>query len=148
VDVEEGVELLVEVLDGERAERVQVAADLDPIVGVRMGTSAGGNQEVAGGGTGRRRGAISWSAAFAGVMSTAGGIQTAATVVARRSFQPWTQPYRPDLVRWATASIEVCGATPGSRCFLGQTPPRAWSPVLSIAAAGPRSSHGCGRVTR
>ena len=48
VGVEDALELAVEVLDGERAELVEDAADLDAVVGVRVGAPAGGDQEAAG----------------------------------------------------------------------------------------------------
>jgi hypothetical protein len=46
--VEDALELAVEVLDGERAERVKHPADLDAIVGVWVGTPAGSDQEAVG----------------------------------------------------------------------------------------------------
>ena len=70
-----------------------------------------------------RSGAWRLSAALAGVSSAARGIQTRAAVQTRCSFQPYTQPCQPDLVQWASVSIEVCGTTPASRSFLCQTPP-------------------------
>ena len=88
------------------------------------------------------------SAALAGVSSAASGIQTAATVTTRWSFQPSTQPCQPDLVQPASVSIEVCGTTPASRCFLCQTPPLACSAVLSIATACPPVAQGSSSPTR
>ena len=46
---------------------------------------------------------------MAGVSSAARGIQTRAAVQTRCSCQPYTQPRQPDLVQWASVSIEVCG---------------------------------------
>src|SRR5688500_14103908 len=45
---EDGLELAVEVLDGEGAEFVKDAADLDAVVGVRIPATAGGDQEAVG----------------------------------------------------------------------------------------------------
>src|SRR5947208_14987829 len=48
VGVEDALELAVEVLDGERAQLVEDAADLDAVVGVRVGAATGGDQDAAG----------------------------------------------------------------------------------------------------
>src|SRR5215210_6999849 len=50
VHVEDALELAVEVLDGEGAELVEDAADLDAVVGVRVATTPGGDQEAIGSG--------------------------------------------------------------------------------------------------
>ena len=101
-----------------------------------------------GGSSWRRPGAWRLSAALAGVSSAARGIQTRAAVQTRCSFQPYTQPCQPDLVQWASVSIEVCGTTPASRSFLCQTPPRARNTVLSMAAARAQSAQGWSRATK
>src|SRR3954470_13879714 len=46
VGVEDALELAVEVLDGVRAELMEDAADLDAVVGVRVATTPGGDQEA------------------------------------------------------------------------------------------------------
>jgi hypothetical protein len=61
------------------------------------------------------------SATLAGVKSAAKGIQTAATVVTRCSFHPYTHPCHPDLVQCASVSMEVWGTIPCSRSFWCQT---------------------------
>src|SRR5690348_144673 len=48
VRVEDALELAVEVLDRERAQLMEDATDLDAVVGVRVGTPAGGDQEAVG----------------------------------------------------------------------------------------------------
>ena len=48
VDIEDAFELLIEVLNGHRAQLVKDPSHLDPIVGMRVGSTAGGNQETAG----------------------------------------------------------------------------------------------------
>src|SRR6185436_16648068 len=52
VDIEDPLELFVEVLDGERAELVEHAADLDTVVGVGIGAATGRDQEAVGVSTG------------------------------------------------------------------------------------------------
>ncbi len=100
VGVEDALELTVEGLDGRRAERVEDPADLDAVIGMRVGAApcawrAGpwewvspSTNRTACGRASSRRGAISLSAALAGGSSAAGGIQTAATVTTGWSFQP------------------------------------------------------------
>ena len=111
VHIEDAFEVLVEVLDGEGAQFVEDAAHLDAVVGVGIGSPAGRHQEAVGGGALLVKSGIlvsgvaqdeangwwqhvqqAWrrllSAALAGVNSAANGIQTAATVVTRCSFQP------------------------------------------------------------
>ena len=111
VHAEDALELAVEVLDGVRAELVEDAADLDAVVGVGIGAPAGGDQEAAGPGAAvadgrvvvvgvaedepRVEGYLVEQArgrlvvgGVGRVSSAASGIQTAATVVTKWSFQP------------------------------------------------------------
>src|SRR3954451_20227830 len=56
VDIEDAFELLVEVLDGERAQLVEDPAHLHPVIGVRIAATAGRHQQPIG------RGALLWRA--------------------------------------------------------------------------------------
>jgi hypothetical protein len=123
--------------DQEAIEGLPSPADIRRIV-------VGISQQIAnlGGNSSMRAGATSLSASLAGVSATAKGIHIAATVAIRCSFQPYTHPCQPDLVHAASVSIDVCGTTPCSRCFLCHTPPFARSTGLSMEAARPHVAHG------
>src|SRR5918994_4298955 len=95
-----------------------------------------------------RCGATSLSAVLAGVSLAASGIQTSQTAMARCSFQPYTQPCQPDLVQWASVSIELWGTLPAFLSFLCHTPPFACKTVLSRASALPLLSQGLSTSTR
>src|SRR4030095_14287294 len=88
------------------------------------------------------------SAVLAAVSSAPRGIQTDPTDTARCSFQPYHQPCHPDFDHPASVSIDVCGISPASLCFLCQTPPLVFKGVLSTATARPWAAQGVSTRTR
>ena len=166
VHLEDGLEMLIEVLVGHAAQLVEDAPDLHAIVGVRVSSAFSGNQKpllafgtclsdvggivvvsprtkrASSGNSSMRSGATRLSAVLAGVSLAASGIHTSHTVMARCSFHPYTHPCQPRLVQPASVSMEVWGTMPASLSFLCHTPPLACKTVLSRATALPLFSQG------
>ena len=111
VAVKNAFELLIEALARQRAQAMEDAPDGHPRIGMRIRPIGGRHQDTtvpvtrlayvggvvmdvtqnemtSDGNTRRREGAVSLSVALAAVSSAARGIQRAATVVTRWSFQP------------------------------------------------------------
>ena len=112
VHLEDGLEMLVEVLVGHGAQLVEDASDFDAIIGVRVSSSFGSDHKPLGafaglmyiepvvvevseqeagsssGNSSMRCGATSLSAVLAGVSLAQSGIQTSQTQMATCSFHP------------------------------------------------------------
>ena len=131
VHLEDGLEMLVEVLVGHGAQLVEDASDFDAIIGVRVSSSFGGDHKPLGalaclpdvgrvvvdvsestkrascGNSSMRCRATSLSAVLAGVSLAQSGIQTSQSAMAKCSFHPYTHPCQPLLVQAASVSMDV-----------------------------------------
>ncbi len=158
--VEDGLELGVEVLYGVRAQLMEDATDLDAVVGVRVLAPFGSNQQPSLGLAQFEQfgvvvldipqddsdvgGQLVQQGRSLGVVPSVGGGEASGQGDPDGGDRgdevefPAVDPAMLDeLVQPASVSMELCGTTPASRCFLCQTPPWAARAALSMAAAGP-----------